>query len=541
MSFNELSTYQSLKEDIRTSLEQMSKEFIVVGFYLKRIRDEGLHHQDGYADIWEFAQDTYGISKSTCSRWMTMNDRFSEEGNSPYLADEYRNFGKSQLQEMLYLSDEQLEQAKPGMAAKEIRKIRKPDPVQVFKDYEKEALMLQAFTYESMQKLITQFNTKIYELHENNCKAVMDVILPALPIKEEDLIVESTSGIRICIGDRYAQWSYSPFMQMYMSSGIYKRPESEGDFNGIKEETEPVVVQEEHSVSWFVMNYCENGSNLTRLIQTCEENDTNAERAKAVQKLLAPYGYSNRGGSEFDYLFEGYDKGVTFKADGQTVQLTYIQFVKEFEELYGPWKEKESVAPAQQGKCVQEEEESEHVAEAEYREVEPEEYGPRFFLDEQKKQLEEIIAVEGMPTKMLARQKTIVAALAAMVKELENQEEIITPGQPELPILKNNDQRRQWLKNYKGWGIWYKDENIGVTYYKYDFEDGTRLITEEYPKQVSDYTTRFHLVGGPKARPKNSYGCEKYPYHEVYTRYPDSESEMIEFLKHIQKEVRLAG
>lgn len=38
-----------------------------------------------------------------------------------------------------------------------------------------------------------------------------------------------------------------------------------------------------------------------------------------------------------------------------------------------------------------------------------------------------------------------------------------------LPVMRNNDQRKEWLRNYKAWGLWYTDEHIGVRYYKYDF------------------------------------------------------------------------
>ena len=124
---NELVSYDSAKSIIRRDLESMSRKFITIGYYLKLIRDNEMYRQDGFRDIWEFAQDTYGISKSTCSRWMAMNDKFSQDGNSPYLKEEYRDFGKSQLQEMLYLTNEQMEQARPDMTAKEIREIRKPE------------------------------------------------------------------------------------------------------------------------------------------------------------------------------------------------------------------------------------------------------------------------------------------------------------------------------------------------------------------------------------------------------------------------------
>ena len=120
-------TYDMAKEIISRDLETMSQKFISIGYHLKLIRDKHLYTQDGYKDIWEFAQSAYGTSKSTCSRWMSMNDKFSEGGNSPELKEEFRKFGKSQLQEMLYLTDEQIEQAKPEMTAKEIREIRKPE------------------------------------------------------------------------------------------------------------------------------------------------------------------------------------------------------------------------------------------------------------------------------------------------------------------------------------------------------------------------------------------------------------------------------
>lgn len=111
-----------------------------------------------------------------------------------------------------------------------------------------------------------------------------------------------------------------------------------------------------------------------------------------------------------------------------------------------------------------------------------------------------------------------------------------------LPHLKNDDQRKEWLQDYKSWGVWYRDDNIGVEYYKYEFPDGTRLIAETYPHNKetapgqADYIPYYlHLVGGPKEREKNQYGQPKYPYHEHYSRYPESERELIEFLKAVQR------
>lgn len=101
-----------------------------------------------------------------------------------------------------------------------------------------------------------------------------------------------------------------------------------------------------------------------------------------------------------------------------------------------------------------------------------------------------------------------------------------------LPILKNADQRKEWLKNYKDWGLWYRDENIDVNYYKYDFPDGSRLICCEYPARDYEwiYEARdeihYHLL--EKNKPK--YDSKK-TYDEKFCQSTTSETYLIEFLK----------
>lgn len=97
----------------------------------------------------------------------------------------------------------------------------------------------------------------------------------------------------------------------------------------------------------------------------------------------------------------------------------------------------------------------------------------------------------------------------------------------------DDGQRKVWLRNYQEWGIWYADEHIGAVYYKYDFPDGTRLIAETYPQE--EPVSFLHLTGGPKERELDPHGRPKYPYHERYSRYPDCETEVIAFLKAVQK------
>lgn len=133
------------------------------------------------------------------------------------------------------------------------------------------------------------------------------------------------------------------------------------------------------------------------------------------------------------------------------------------------------------------------------------------------------------------RQKLIVDALAGMLAEIDN--EILEPVQTPLPEMKNNDQRKEWLNNYRSWGIWYKDEHTGATYYRYQFENGADLIVEEYESE-SEYTgiyirSYLHLIGG--SEPVRKSGIPKWTRNKKYNRYPNSETELVEFLKELQK------
>lgn len=167
------------------------------------------------------------------------------------------------------------------------------------------------------------------------------------------------------------------------------------------------------------------------------------------------------------------------------------------------------------------------------------------YLYDEERKLKEFLEIEkeesGLPYMTILKQQLIVGGLRIIKNLVEDcQEEPEESEQPPLPIMKNNDQRKQWLRNYKSWGLWYEDKNVGIKYYKYDFANGARLIVEELapdPSEKSQWYTPgehhyMHLVGGPKPECKNDKG---WSYHSRYNKYPNSETELVEFLKEIQK------
>lgn len=166
------------------------------------------------------------------------------------------------------------------------------------------------------------------------------------------------------------------------------------------------------------------------------------------------------------------------------------------------------------------------------------------YLYDEERRLKEFLETEkedpGLPHMAILKQQLIVGGLRIIKNLVEDcKEEPEESEQPPLPIMKNNDQRKEWLRNYKSWGLWYEDKNVGIKYYKYDFANGARLIVEEFvpdPTEKSQWYTPgehhyMHLVGGPKPECKN----RGWSYHSRYNKYPNSETELVEFLKEIQK------
>lgn len=117
-----LTEWLSWKEDIRKKLQETAGNFVHIGYRLKQIRDSGMY--DGCQDIFEFAQKEYGLSKSTVSRFIAINEKFSEGGNSLELREEFRNIGSSKLSEMLTLPDADCALITERTTVKEIRELK---------------------------------------------------------------------------------------------------------------------------------------------------------------------------------------------------------------------------------------------------------------------------------------------------------------------------------------------------------------------------------------------------------------------------------
>lgn len=284
---------------------------------------------------------------------------------------------------------------------------------------------------------------------------------------------------------------------------------------------------------------------LKTIMRICRKYKKDGEAAKETQKKMAPYGWSSIAGSEVGYTFMGFAAGLEITVKKEKVKMRYGRLIAEAKNLYNPFSPEFDTEEDHSG------EDTEMASKTQIPETWPEyledipiptDTALTSYLYDQERDLKQILDIEkeepGLPHMTIMQQQMVVAGLRLLQNCVKSMEE---PEQPPLPEMKNNDQRKEWLRNHKAWGLWYTDPHTGARYYKYDFDNGARLIAEEYAPEPKDEnrwwvpteSCYLHLVGGPE--PERAGGVPKWTYHPKYNKFPNSETELVEFLKEIQK------
>lgn len=118
-------TFSEWQQELDTELVKSAESFVKIGYLLKVARDTDILANTGYANVVDFAKARYGLDKTQVSRFIHINDRFSEGGNSAELQDRYKGMGYAKLTIMLQLPDEINEEISTDFSKSEIEDIKK--------------------------------------------------------------------------------------------------------------------------------------------------------------------------------------------------------------------------------------------------------------------------------------------------------------------------------------------------------------------------------------------------------------------------------
>ena len=199
-------TYNEFKTQMDIEIKEAAAGFVRIGYLLKVARDTNVLEVSGYKSVADFAKAEYGLTKDMVSRYIAINDKYSENGYSDQLLDKYKSYGVAKLAEMLTLPDEIAEQIPPELTKKEIQEIKKDfKDEQAITDIEvmledkpqseyENNLERTLFEYFRQQDLYKEFNEtyrtiiSLYEMNEltadkinqiyNHKDQIIDVIAP---------------------------------------------------------------------------------------------------------------------------------------------------------------------------------------------------------------------------------------------------------------------------------------------------------------------------------------------------------------------------
>lgn len=643
------------EQGIRENLGGIVKNFVKTGWHLSRIDRSGAYKLKGYHSVTEYARETFGMAPDGVSRFIHVYEKYSIQGDTPELREEYRDFNFSQLTEMLQLPEDDHAMIRPETKREDIRDLKKfnkqsehnpdnllnwqQDPDDIIREAVKEFFKARK---KDLNEIYDQYGAGPYPeedikkmarflYHEKKKKFQTNRVFVML--YPDQVFIKSSDGeLHDIIWPEFFQTMGSIFDGSAAGKDTwenYFNPETEeqipgqdnimnypeylpGKLHGRKFE-HCIYLPEEDCISEDCGS-CEKKKLLDK--QETKEQKSAKELKKpdpeekeyldaAARHLIKSYhtwmkeDFSNRvlqvGKSPEELKRKlGNDRTRWFATDKGVAHINmfddYIQLWDEDSRYMGDYDwfylaaaiqrmwnvvalesleekrkrelEEQREEPEIEIAPAQTETTPEEVADAKDIKTEnlslenlsiqintdvwpgdlsdipiPSELFIREYLEEEEKMLRDYLKCDGLPERTILRQQLKVAGLRIIHNLVKDVLEIEEITQPELPRLKNNEERKEWLENYQDWGLWYRDERIDVNYYKYDFKDGSRLVVAEYPKREGYWNQEprdehfFHFL----KKNKKKYASLDETYDEKFRNETDSITSLAEFLKEIQK------
>ena len=565
---------EEAETSIRASLKDAARSVIAVGHYLKVIRDKELYREAGYENVWDYAADRFGFSKSTASRYMTRNDKFSVGGNSPILAEEFREYSKAQLQEMLSLDAEQMSAVTPDMTVREIRELRRPKEIPYFEipgqlslsDFpELGEAEMEDSAVENSAPTETMTSTTAFTVSAEDLIGDPEEKLSAYGFPKRVYPADSLLTTPGCKGDNGRGYDcFNCHLECEIRQEYCRCVDATCGFpfpcqmvdTGKREILEKKIGER---CQFIDLNLADHAAGDGSPIPCCKDCETPCEyacensgkRVATSQQSVAADAQQETAGNAAEKQQDIPEKPKTEKCiyDG----ISRCTLPEEDKEKDGTGKD---CAHHCCWNCVKRDgcniecyasskrktlDDDEVAAEDEENAEQPAEP-----IEFDRKTLEDMIRnaqgaldqmcdywVENQPY-TYARYNMMIQAYKLLLKEHDESDQKLDPveQQPELRLLKNDKQRAEFIDAYEEWPLWIDNQETGEKYYRYELPDGTSFVVKTYHSMLYDYKA------GTGMRYKEGYGRNEQYILEPGKFFRDcsaNRSAMIEKLKELQK------
>ena len=204
--------YNEYHNEVSGVLNRTVEDFVYTGYLLKQGRDTDILNGSGYSNVNEFAWGEYKLDATQVSRYIRINDKFSEGGYSPRLQAQYQGFGYAKLALMLTLPDEVVEELTPGYSKSEIQTVKeeieseeKITDIEVLLEEKNEAQEEMGMLEKAFHELFLE-NPELYVemaefLKHNEAKHLKEFLIPDTD-KIYSIRIQGTGKILIYMNDK---------------------------------------------------------------------------------------------------------------------------------------------------------------------------------------------------------------------------------------------------------------------------------------------------------------------------------------------------
>ena len=522
-------TLEEADAGIRNGLKDAAQSVITVGYYLKAVRDNELFRSAGYETIWDYAWGEYGFSKGTASRYMKRNDRFSIGGNSPIIADEFRAFNRSQLQEMLSLDAEQMSTVTPDMTVREIRELRRPKEIPYFEipgqlslsDFpELGEAEMEDSAVENSAPTETMTSTTAFTVSAEDLIGEPEEKLSAYGFPKRVYPADSLLTTPGCKGDNGRGYDcFNCHLECEIRQEYCRCVDATCGFpfpcqmvdTGKREILEKKIGER---CQFIDLNLADHAAGDGSPIPCCKDCETPCEyacensgkRVATSQQSVAADAQQETEGNAAEKQQDIPEKPKTEKCihDG----ISRCTLPEEDKEKDGTGKDCahhccwncvkrdgcniECYASSKRKTLDDDEVAAEDEENAE-QPAEPIEFD-RKTLEDMIRNAQEVLDqmcdywVENQPY-TYAKYNMMIQAYKLLLKEHDESNQKLDPvkQQPELPLLKNDKQRAEFIDAYEEWPLWIDNQETGEKYYRYELPDGTSFVIKTYHAMLYNY------------------------------------------------------
>lgn len=113
--------------------------------------------------------------------------------------------------------------------------------------------------------------------------------------------------------------------------------------------------------------------------------------------------------------------------------------------------------------------------------------------------------------------------------------------QPEMPVLKNNTQRAEFIDSYMTWPIWFENELTEERFYRYALENGVAIVVKVHKRHgwdgngKLDYGLDSYYLTGVKIKFDGSKNIYKLCSSQTFAESKTNKTSLIDYLKEYQK------